>query len=228
LKVLDYPNLVLMIFLMEIMTGFRQFCVRACSAKLLGISCACGCGEFGQAAMSEDTGEVMSGNLCEHCVGYCCRHIALPIDVPEKISDFDDIRWYLLHDGVGVFVEDDQWYLQINVTCRHLQPDFRCGIYETRPQICRDYSTDNCDYHSGDYGYQHHFLSAEHLDHFIAENIKTPGKKSAKSKTKAKVKKPAARLSLKSLLRPNDPGLAFNQKSVDRHGTPLPVLGAKR
>ena len=30
--------------------------------------------------------------------------------------------------------------------CDHLQPDNMCGIYETRPQICRDYSTDSCEY----------------------------------------------------------------------------------
>ncbi|MGL4461356.1 MAG: hypothetical protein ACRC1K_04325, partial [Planctomycetia bacterium] len=27
-----------------------------------------------------------------------------------------------------------------------LQPDNRCGIYFTRPQICSDYSTDACEY----------------------------------------------------------------------------------
>ena len=167
----------------------------------------------------------MSGNLCEHCVGYCCRHIALPIDVPEEKSDFDDIRWYLLHEGVGVFVEDDEWYLQVNTACRHLQPDFRCGIYETRPQICRDYSTDNCDYHSGDYGYQHHFLSAEHLDAYIAEKFKGKG---GKPKKKDESKKKPRRPGLKVMLRPRDPGLQYAASKVDRHGVELPVLGAKR
>ncbi|MFM8289962.1 MAG: YkgJ family cysteine cluster protein, partial [Planctomycetaceae bacterium] len=42
------------------------------------------------------------------------------------------------HDGV--------WYLCTYQVCRHLQPDHRCGIYETRPEICREYSTTNCDY----------------------------------------------------------------------------------
>lgn len=166
----------------------------------------------------------MSGNLCEHCVGYCCRHIALPIDVPEEKKDFDDIRWYLLHEGVGVFVEDDQWYIQINTTCRHLQPDFRCGVYETRPQICRDYSTDNCDYHSGDYGYQHHFLSVEHLDAYVEE---LGNGKAAKRKAKPNAEK-RRRPQLKALLRPRDPGTSFNTTTVDRHGVPLPVLGATR
>ena len=27
-----------------------------------------------------------------------------------------------------------------------MQDDNRCGIYETRPQVCRDYSTKDCEY----------------------------------------------------------------------------------
>jgi Fe-S-cluster containining protein len=106
----------------------------------------------------------MPANLCEHCTAVCCRYVALPIETPETDADFDDVRWYLLHEGVSVFVEDDDWYISLTTNCRHLQPDFRCGIYETRPKICRKYSTDNCDYHSGDYGWQAHFTCPEHLD----------------------------------------------------------------
>jgi len=111
----------------------------------------------------------MPGILCEHCTGHCCRHIALPIDEPENKRDFDDIRWYLVHEGVSVFVEDGEWYVNIETRCRHLQEDFRCGIYETRPKVCREYSADNCDYHSGDYGWDEHFTCAEHLKEFERE-----------------------------------------------------------
>jgi len=30
----------------------------------------------------------------------------------------------------------------LGLRCPHLQPDNRCGIYDRRPQICRDYSAD--------------------------------------------------------------------------------------
>ena len=30
----------------------------------------------------------------------------------------------------------------LGLRCPHLQPDNRCGIYQTRPQICRDYAAD--------------------------------------------------------------------------------------
>jgi Fe-S-cluster containining protein len=45
-----------------------------------------------------------------------------------------------------VFVEDGVWFLMVHNRCNHLLENNLCGIYETRPQICRDYSTDNCEY----------------------------------------------------------------------------------
>ena len=84
--------------------------------------------------------------LCDHCTAKCCRYFALPMETPDTRDDFENIRWFMLHGRVGVFVEDDVWYLCVYQDCRHLQADNRCGIYETRPEICRAYSTDNCEY----------------------------------------------------------------------------------
>jgi len=109
----------------------------------------------------------MAGNLCEHCTGLCCQYIALPIDTPKTPGDFDDIRWYLIHENVSVFVEEGEWYILFRTPCRHLLPDHRCGIYATRPRVCRKYGTDECDYHSGDYGWEHHFSAPEHLDEYL-------------------------------------------------------------
>jgi Fe-S-cluster containining protein len=85
-------------------------------------------------------------SLCDHCTAKCCRYFALPIETPETFEDFEFIRWFLLHDRATVFKEDDDWYLLVHTECRHLQADNRCGIYETRPQICQDYSTKDCEY----------------------------------------------------------------------------------
>ncbi len=112
----------------------------------------------------------MPGVLCEHCTAVCCRYIALPLDTPETQADFDDLRWFLIHEHVSVFVEDDAWYIAFQTNCRHLQADQRCGIYATRPNICRQYDTDNCDYHSGDYGWQHHFTDPRHLDAYLRDH----------------------------------------------------------
>jgi Fe-S-cluster containining protein len=94
----------------------------------------------------------------------CCRNFALPIDNPKTARQFDDIRWYLLHENVVIFVEDKQWYIGILNRCKQLQDDNRCGIYENRPRICRKYSTDACEFHGGEYNYSHLFTSAEQLE----------------------------------------------------------------
>ncbi len=72
--------------------------------------------------------------LCEFCTAKCCRYFALPIETPETFEDFEYIRWFLLHDRATVFKEDDDWYLLVHTECRHLQADYRCGIYDTRPK----------------------------------------------------------------------------------------------
>lgn len=170
----------------------------------------------------------MGAILCEHCVAYCCRYIALPIETPADKSDFDDIRWYLLHEGVSVFVEDGDWYICVQTACRHLQPDFRCGIYETRPQICRDYSTDNCDYHSGDYGWERHFSSPEHLDEYVASEFRPPRRRRAKTAGRGRK---AGRPRLKARLSPMrehsraPQPLDYAAARHDARGVPLPILG---
>lgn len=100
--------------------------------------------------------------LCAYCSAKCCRYFALPIDAPENWKDFDYIRWFLLHADTSVFLEDDIWYLLVHTTCKHLQPDLRCGIYDTRPEICREYSTDNCEY-DDEWVYERYFETAEQI-----------------------------------------------------------------
>ena len=130
----------------------------------------------------------MGSVLCEHCTAACCHYVALPIDEPESRRDFDDIRWYLMHEGVTVFVEDGDWYLQFRARCKNLQPDFRCGIYETRPSICREYKAGDCDYGGGEYGYDRLFTDPEQIVAFSREqSAKKTG--SAKRKTKRRKKK---------------------------------------
>ena len=102
----------------------------------------------------------------------CCRYFALPLDNPKTAKEYDDIRWYLLHENVVVFIEKKQWYIGILNKCKQLQPDNRCGIYETRPHICRKYTTDNCDYHGGEYDFDVLFTSAEQLHEYATKKLK--------------------------------------------------------
>jgi Fe-S-cluster containining protein len=105
---------------------------------------------------------------CERCTGLCCRYFALPIETPENKEDYDDIRWYLCHKDVTVFVEDGDWYLNIKNKCRHLsQKDHRCNIYSQRPRICRKYRHADCDFIDGEYDYELHFTNDREMEEYI-------------------------------------------------------------
>jgi Fe-S-cluster containining protein len=170
----------------------------------------------------------MSSCLCDQCAALCCRYFALPIDNPDCKRDYDNIRWYLLHEKVVIFVESKQWYIGILNRCKRLQNDNRCGIYLTRPAICRSYTTDNCDYHAGDYGYDQLFTSADALWEYALKQLKEDRKKArTKSKPKSKPKRAtrARRLSQTRSL-PADV-LSSTQKpspSGNGRGLALPLL----
>ncbi|HID78091.1 MAG TPA: YkgJ family cysteine cluster protein [Planctomycetaceae bacterium] len=100
--------------------------------------------------------------LCAYCTAKCCRYFALPIEKPTTLKEFEYIRWYLLHQHATVFVEDGSWYLLVHTRCKHLQADNRCSIYPTRPQICRQYSTKDCEYEDN-WVYEQYFETAEQV-----------------------------------------------------------------
>jgi len=113
--------------------------------------------------------------LCDYCPAKCCRYFALPIETPTTWPDFEYLRWYLLHDRATVFIEDDSWYLLVHTRCRHLDENNRCDSYETRPQICRDYGTKNCEYED-DWVYDHYFETPEQIEEY-AEAVLGPRKR---------------------------------------------------
>ncbi len=85
-----------------------------------------------------------------------------------------------MHEGIAVWVQDGDWYLEVRTTCRHLQPDNRCGIYETRPQICRDYGLpgeDPCEYFTQDLEYDLIFENDEEYVAWLDKKNKAKKKK---------------------------------------------------
>lgn len=84
---------------------------------------------------------------CGRCPGTrCCSYITQQVATPRSKADFDHLLWQVSHQGISVYKDEDGWYLLISTSCSHLQADGRCGIYEIRPQICRDYSNDYCEF----------------------------------------------------------------------------------
>lgn len=118
--------------------------------------------------------------LCFHCPAKCCCYFALPIDAPTEWEDFEFIRWYLLHDRATVFLEDDVWYLLVHNRCKMLGDDNLCQAYETRPAICRDYTTDNCEY-DDDWVYDHYFETPEQVLEYAEAVLGPPKGKNIRS-----------------------------------------------
>jgi Fe-S-cluster containining protein len=157
-------------------------------------------------------------SLCDQCAALCCRYISLPIDNPTTRKDYDDIRWYIIHQNVVVYIEKKQWYVGILNRCKHLQDDNRCGIYETRPRICRKYTTDNCDYHGGEYDFEQLFTSAEHLMAYAETTLAK-----ARAKKRATVNRRRVDKKLRKPSRPNV--MPANAGSVARPRVSLTVKG---
>lgn len=115
--------------------------------------------------------------LCSYCTAKCCRYFALPLDTPTTWEDFDHFRWYVMHGRSAIFVDDGTWYLCVWGDCKHLQADNRCGFYAERPQICRDYSFESCEF-DNDGCYDKYFEAPEQIWEY-AEAVLPPRKKPA-------------------------------------------------
>lgn len=115
----------------------------------------------------------MTEKTCDNCDGMCCKHVAIEIDNPETIDDFENIRWYVLHKNINVYVDEDyQWHIEFLTSCEFLGDDNRCKIRDKRPTICREYSQDECPFHNH-YEEKFSFKNLEEVDKYIKEIFET-------------------------------------------------------
>ncbi|MDO4584053.1 MAG: YkgJ family cysteine cluster protein [Planctomycetia bacterium] len=120
-------------------------------------------------------------DICQYCSGKCCRYFALEIDAPVDWEDYDHIRWYLLHENAAVFTENEGWFLLFHSRCKCLDENNRCTDYENRPNVCRQYTTDRCEY-DDDWVYDRYFETPEQVEEYaeavlgprLDDNIRTP------------------------------------------------------
>lgn len=67
--------------------------------------------------------------ICEQCGGKCCKTLMLHAGhLTEEHKAFAMTR--------GI-VAEGMWIIWAR--CRHLRESGECGIYQTRPKVCRDY-----------------------------------------------------------------------------------------
>jgi len=81
----------------------------------------------------------------------CCHYVAIEIDEPDTREDFDNIRWYLYHPGIEIYVDhEDTWNVLVHTTCMNLKDDGTCRVYDSRPEICRHFPNDTCEPNTGE------------------------------------------------------------------------------
>jgi len=118
--------------------------------------------------------EITPENKCSFCEGAkCCTYFTHQLDTPRAMDDFDQLLWQISHRDVRVYKDEDGWFLLVETPCLHLQDDGRCGIYQTRPQVCREHSNDYCEYDaSAEEGFELYFDNYESLLKYCRKRFK--------------------------------------------------------
>lgn len=118
-------------------------------------------------------------NKCSRCINsICCTYTTEALGVaPRSKADFDHLLWQVSHQGVELYKDEGDWYLMIQGRCEHLQPDGACAIYDERPQICRDYDNDWCEFDApAEDGFELHFRNYAELLGYCKKRFKSWGK----------------------------------------------------
>ncbi len=89
--------------------------------------------------------EKQSDHPCFQCV-QCCTYVAIEIDTPSTMKEYDYIFWYLYHQGVSVFVDwESNWFIKFETRCEHLNSLGLCNSYSSRPVICKEFEWRECE-----------------------------------------------------------------------------------
>ncbi|MFH1984331.1 MAG: YkgJ family cysteine cluster protein [Pseudomonadota bacterium] len=107
---------------------------------------------------------------CVACKARCCRYMALELGKPTCKRDYDNIRWYLLHRDVWVFVDQhNTWNIAFTSVCENLSKNNGCTDYADRPRICRDYPGSNafCEYETDESAYKMVFTTCKAFEAYL-------------------------------------------------------------
>lgn len=84
---------------------------------------------------------------CNQCAR-CCQYFCVEVDAPDTMEEIDDYAWIIAHEGASIHIEDDDWHLYVRSRCKYLGENGACGIYEKRPNICRQHTPGECEMNS--------------------------------------------------------------------------------
>lgn len=121
------------------------------------------------AAMELPLVELPGAHPCHRC-GACCRYVAVEIDNPSSFDDYDHIYWYLTHRAVSVYVDwEGDWFIEFETVCEHLTDAITCAIYEERPQMCSDFSWNECEQTTQEPAWKYRFQEPAQLLEWMAQ-----------------------------------------------------------
>jgi Fe-S-cluster containining protein len=120
---------------------------------------------------------VKPDNKCNRCLSStCCTYTTEALGTLRSKADFDHVLWQVSHQDVEVYRDRDGWYLLIRGQCEHLLPGGDCAIYADRPQVCREYSNDWCEFDEpAETHFTHHFRNYAELLQYCRRRFKRWG-----------------------------------------------------
>ena len=124
---------------------------------------------------------------CQKCGAKCCQYFCFEIDEPDDYEEFDDVRWYLCHEGVSVHIDEGDWFISLSNRCKMLDKKNQCKVYDERPLICRKYDSENCDLTGGNYGYDEEFHTPKEIDAYARKTLGAEAFDKARAKHRAKL-----------------------------------------
>jgi Fe-S-cluster containining protein len=97
----------------------------------------------------------------QDCGARCCRYLTVEVPAPRAKADWDEMRWWLAHEGVMVSKDEDGWLLHVQTRCTNLRTDNACGVYPHHMNTCKSYDAETCEF-TGPLDY--HVLLQSELD----------------------------------------------------------------
>ena len=118
--------------------------------------------------------KITTENKCSYCTGsICCTYVTQTIDTPKSKSDFEHLLWQVSHENVSAYKDEDGWTLLFETKCSHLHINGDCGIYDRRPDICREHSNEYCEFDApSEDGFELYFPDYDSLRKYCMKRFK--------------------------------------------------------
>ena len=134
-------------------------------------------------------GAIVMPNPASSGTGYQAVYAWIQIMGEKAAWEFMD----KLHENVAVYMGNDRhWYVEFRTKCKELGDDHRCGIYETRPELCRAYEVPTCPRWASGLGHVVRFeTEREYADYLALPPGKRPGARPRRASSSPRRPRPA-------------------------------------